>query len=443
MISLGLTDWSIGLFWFFTGLFFVYIYQQLVQKPEARYLLRGYLIKSFSGVVFALVYLYYYHGGDTSEYFRSASSLNEILLEKPTLYFRLIFLDSQHATPLIHSAHKVIIYSQTDEEWFMVRLISPLLFLGFNSYLGITMIMSFLSFTGSFKLFQLMNKLIPGHLSLNFAVNFLIPTTLFWSSGLLKDTVTFACFAYLSYLFYVIFFERKLRWYYFPVIIFGSLIILQLKSYIIISFSVWILFALILLAFKSIHITALRYSIGTLIAALIFFAGYFSVSYIVAHNSEYNSENLFSKIRGFHSWHSQLGGSSYDLGEVEYTEVGLLKKAPAAINVTFFRPYFWEAQSPLVLLSSLESSAMFLLTLYTLWKTRLRFFRIVFGHPYIAGMLLFCLFFAFSIGITSYNFGALSRFKTPITALSTFILVYSIVRYREEYVSKASVGQLP
>jgi hypothetical protein len=437
VIQLGILDWAVWLFFVLVFGFFVYAYQKIASFDGKRYLMPGYLLKALGGLSFALVYIYYYGGGDTAEYFRSASTLNEILFKNPDTYFDLLAMDPEEAQPKLRTAGAVIYYSHTSEEWFMVKLISPLIIVGFNSYLGITFLMSLLSFIGSFKLFQLMNKILPGKQRITFLINFLIPTSLFWSSGLLKDTITFTCFALICYFFYSILYERRRRMLYLAVGIVLTLITLKLKAYIIMSFLPWV-FVTILLGFTSaIKDRLIRLTIGPLIIVAIFVSGYLGISYLVQNNEEYNTENLFSKIRGFHTWHTQLGGSAYNLGEMEYTEAGLLRKVPAAINVSLFRPYPWEAGSALVLLNSLESMCILFLVVFTFFRIRLRFFLSLWKNPYLAGAFLFCLFFAFSIGITSYNFGALSRFKVPLTALFVFIMIYAMSK-REKPVPKTS-----
>jgi hypothetical protein len=437
MIQLGMLDWAIWLFFVLVFGFFVYVYQKTSSFKGNRYLFPGYILKVFGGLSFALLYIYYYGGGDTAEYFKSASTLNSILFKDPGTYFDLLSMSPEEAQPKLRMARTVILYSHTSEEWFMVKLVSPLIIVGFNSYLGVTFLMSILSFIGSFKLFQLMNKILPGKERMLFLINFLIPTSLFWSSGLLKDTVTFTCFALICYFFYSILYERRRRWLYLVVAVLLTLVTLKLKAYIIISFLPWV-FVTILLRFTSIIKDRLvRLTIGPLIIASILVSGYFGISYLVQNNEEYNPENLFSKIRGFHTWHTQLGGSAYNLGDMEYTESGLLRKVPAAINVSLFRPYPWEAGSALVLLNSLESTCILFLVVYTFFRVRLRFFSSLWKNPYLAGAFLFCLFFAFSIGITSYNFGALSRFKVPLTALFVFIMMYAISR-REKPAPKTS-----
>lgn len=436
MIQLTILDWFTWFLFFLVGLGVVYMIQKVYTFTGSTYLVRGYLLKTLGGLSFAMIYLYYYSGGDTMEYFRSSATLTDILLEKPGAYFSLMSMKSEEARPLLGALGKVIHYSNTDEEWFMVKLISPLHFLGFRSYLGITFIMSLISLIGSMKLHQAMIRILPNKEKLVFRINFMIPTVIFWSTGLLKDTITFACFAVLCYLFFKLIYERKFRWYSIILILTLSYIILQLKSYILICFAIWVFITVVLLLLKGVNKSVFRYFLGVILGIGMIGFGYLLISYMITNNQEYNTENLYEKVRGFHTWHTQLGGSAYDLGEMEYSEIGFLQKAPAAINVTLFRPYIWEANSALLLLSALESIFMLGLVLWVFIKKRLRVFSILFRNPFLFGGLIFCLIFAFSIGLTSYNFGALSRFKIPLMAVFTFLVFYTL--YNDSAKQKAA-----
>mgnify|MGYP001254835802 CR=1 FL=1 len=75
------------------------------------------------------------------------------------------------------------------------------------------------------------------------------------------------------------------------------------------------------------------------------------------------SEKIEKTLVGFQSWHEYLAEtrdqSGYTLGEVEFTPLGILKKSPAALNVTFFRPYLWEARNLPTLLGAIEGLILF------------------------------------------------------------------------------------
>jgi hypothetical protein len=108
-------------------------------------------------------------------------------------------------------------------------------------------------------------------------------------------------------------------------------------------------------------------------------------------------------------------GSGYSLGDYDADIFGLLKVFPAAVNVTLFRPYLWEIRNPVMILAALESFVILVFTL-NLFFFRVRFFeaiRILFNSPFVLMCFCFSILFAFSVGFSSYNFGALVRYKIP------------------------------
>src|SRR5690606_34806844 len=86
-----------------------------------------------------------------------------------------------------------------------------------------------------------------------------------------------------------------------------------------------------------------------------------------------------------------------------------------AVNVTLFRPYLWEVNNMVMLLSALESLATLLLTLWIMFKVGLgNLFKYLISRPIISFCLLFAIAFSFAVGISTYNFGSLVRYKIPM-----------------------------
>ena len=137
----------------------------------------------------------------------------------------------------------------------------------------------------------------------------------------------------------------------------------------------------------------------------------------------YSVENLQYEAEAMQQWHHQVEevydyeGSSYSLGNTDFSTFGLITKAPIALVTTFFRPFPWEINNPLMALSSLESLTLFSLGLIVLFqssnnrqKTLVNIFR---QYPILQFSLLFSIIFGFAVGFTAYNFGALVRYKIP------------------------------
>jgi hypothetical protein len=122
---------------------------------------------------------------------------------------------------------------------------------------------------------------------------------------------------------------------------------------------------------------------------------------------------------------SGRGGSTYVLGELDGSFAGMLRLAPSAINVSLFRPYLWEVRNPLMALSATESF-VFLLTVMFIFMTRSRNLIAGLRNEDVIFLLTFSIIFAFAAGISSYNFGTLSRYKIsmmPFFALALVIIL--------------------
>ena len=110
----------------------------------------------------------------------------------------------------------------------------------------------------------------------------------------------------------------------------------------------------------------------------------------------------------------EQNGSFYTLGDIEYSTMGMLKVFPKAINVSLFRPYIWEIRKPILLAASLEGIVTLYLTITLLFKTGfVRFLKLIASNPEVQFCLVFSIIFGFAVGFTSFNFGALARYKIP------------------------------
>jgi len=91
-----------------------------------------------------------------------------------------------------------------------------------------------------------------------------------------------------------------------------------------------------------------------------------------------------------------------------------LKVAPKAINVSLFRPYIWEAKKPMLFIASIEGMITFFMTVRLIFKSGfINFIKMIADNPEVQFCIIFSVIFAFAVGFTSFNFGALARYKIP------------------------------
>lgn len=426
MGSITLLDWVI---WLVYGTLFVllfWMFQQSKKESYYQYFIPGLGIKIFGGLAFALIYVYYYKFGDTFLYYRGAYVLSNTIIDSPVDYIRLLLSENNNLPPDLHAFSDGIAYSRTEEEWFMVKLISPLTFLAFNSYLVLTLMMSIISFYGAWKLFLVFRDILPQYEKYAFYAVFLTPTVLFWGGGIMKDTITLAAINLVIYHFY--FFGKKggmmRNFWSVAIMIVCSLVIYKLKAYVLLAFIPGFVFALYLRFKQRIQNPIIRFVLGPMVLTGLVAISFLGIQNLSESSTKYSADNLRYQVKGFHSWHTDVGGSTYSLGDVEYTPTGVLSKLPQALNVTYFRPYLWEARNPVVLIGAVESLIIFILFLVALYRVGWKFFKRLNAKPILMAMFLYCLIFGFAVGFTSYNFGALARYKIPVLSLFVFILLY-------------------
>jgi hypothetical protein len=191
-----------------------------------------------------------------------------------------------------------------------------------------------------------------------------------------------------------------------------------IKAYIIIAFLpalfVWIFFS-----YESkIRNKYLKILARPIFICFAFLMVMFFYQVLSSGSKRYSEDALLGYVEGIQGDHSNTkrGGreSAYTLGHIELTPIGILKKVPAAINVALFRPYLWELKKPIFLPSALEGFFSLLFSLFIFYKVGIiQTIKNLFSDPNVLFCMTFSLIFAFAVGFTSFNFGALARFKIP------------------------------
>lgn len=377
----------------------------------------GLAIKLLGGFLFAIIHNYYYHGGDTFAYYNNISTIYNIFNEQPTQAFKIVF-DNYHELPLnaylkVRDIHML----QADNSFMVIKIGFLCSLLCFNNFWLITLLFSVISFIGTWAMYRIFYTLYPNLKKQIAASLFFLPSIFFWSAGLLKDPIAFSSLGLLLYSLYYAFIQKKQIWLHLFIIFATMYIINTVKGYILAAFIPPAMYWVFMHYFK--RISDIRLKFVTLTVAFICTATFITLqaNTLIALQQAFIQKFIDMAI-GFQSWHTFLaetrGQSGYSLGTIDFTPIGVLSKMPAAINVALFRPYPHEARSAIILLSALESSSFLIFTLYVILKKG--FFNtlsIILSNPFVFFCLFFALFFAFAVGFTSYNFGALVRYKIP------------------------------
>ncbi|HET6225925.1 MAG TPA: hypothetical protein VFF27_06575, partial [Bacteroidia bacterium] len=378
---------------------------------------RGLLVKVAGGVGVCLVYQFYYTGGDTVNYYLSAKALSNMIFKDPGVFFDIL---SGHNTienwASFDSTTGLPMYWGDKAAFFVSRFFVPIAFVSFQSFVVMTMLLSWLCYTGIWRLFLLFNEHFP-NLEKQFAIAFLfIPSVVFWGSGLLKDSITLSAVGWYTYHFYHFFIKKNYT--------FKRACFILISSYLLVSIKPYIFFALLpgsLIWLSNERLATIRSSIIRVIVAPIFLllgvgGGFFLLSQMTDVLGIYSLDKVMERavIVNIDQKQEYYGGNSFDIGEFNADPLSMLSKAHLAIIATLFRPFLWDVRNFVMLMSALENTYILFLTLFLIIKLKIvNFFILITKNPLLLFSVLFSLFFAFSVGIATSNFGSLVRLKIP------------------------------
>ena len=382
----------------------------------------GLLVKLISSFAIGAIYWFYYQDGDTVYYYERMLRVSTVLKSNISLGLKLVFSaypEKADETYFLMTSLRAF----DTASYMVVRIATIVNTLCFGIYTNIALLFSVFAFSGLWQLYRISCTALPAVSKryLGFAI-LLFPSVVFWGSGLLKDTLTLGGITWIIASFYrgVILGENRIR---------NTLVMLVIgyfvsviKSYILVAF----IPAAFLWYVAEKRLSSTRQSLKPISPIMASFAILISLvllSQLGGLLGRYSVENLQYEAEAMQQWHHQVEevydyeGSSYSLGNTDFSTVGLITKAPIALVTTFFRPFPWEVSNPLMALSSLESLALFslgFLVFFQSSKDPERNIARIFGqHPILQFSLLFSIIFGFAVGFTAYNFGALVRYKIP------------------------------
>ncbi len=432
---------------FLIYLFFKRKREKLESTVLKHYHKRALWFKIIASLLF-MVYYTYVTSGDTRDlYYLEGKNLFHLLLQDGSNW-KYIFTAGENMNEHLLVRTFNIGYLQSEANFMVIRLTAILSFLTFGQYTLIGLFFACFAFSGLWKLFMFFYKRKPD-LHKAFAISILFfPSVVFWSSGLMKDSLIIGALGWFTYSLDQFFGGKNLV---------RNFLILSLAAFMMITVKVYIFLAYVPLLFlyilfdklKAIKAVLIRTFLVLVVIVISIFSFLYAYSSFEKELGAYALENVTSsmeKVNNALSSMTNIPGaeSNFNLGaQFEGTPQSLIKVAPFAIVASFFRPFIWEASKISQLLSALESLVLMLITLFLF--VRLGPFRMVryyLSDPMIFFCLTFALVFGAFIGATTVNFGTLVRYKIPCLpfyaiALALLYHKYNSRQYRKKVTTKA------
>ncbi len=385
---------------------------------SARILIVAWWVQLAAALFNILFFAFYYrYGGDAYFYFDLARKIWHHLWEEPHLFWSLLFKDLK----ALAQADLIYLFGTSDRRAIqMGRYALPFFVAGLGFYTPTTVLISTLSFAGKWWLLSALGaslsqeawEAIRDRVAL--AV-FLLPSALFWTSSLQKETFVVAM---LGLTVWAIHRSRRLIWTW-PLVLLALHIISQLKPWTTYFLLMGGLMAVLVAFWKMPYFKRDPFvrllGIAIILTALFIFA-YLGMREVLLQLYEYFTEKAY----GFQTWHTYLaqtrGQSAYRLWSIpSFKDVrlqNLIIAIPEALVTALYRPFPWEMRKFSHLLVLPENLWLFYVSLQV-FKNLTDFWRFQWQHPLRIGLAFFALTFLYVVGLISFNFGALVRYRVP------------------------------
>ncbi|MBC7873819.1 MAG: hypothetical protein H7Y01_07485 [Ferruginibacter sp.] len=366
-----------------------------------------FLLKIMAGIFYGWIGLYY--GGlaqmqDTWGFHTYSIQEYHLLFDQPREYFTNLFRD-----PYEGGVSKF--FETTDSYWndlkgnFFIKILSVLNIFSTGYYYVNVIFYSFITLFGAIAIYRVMSDVFPGRKMAILLATFLVPSFLYWTSGIHKEGLIFTGISLIVYCIYFGTKEKKFGFKRVLCLLAGLLLILALRNFLFIILVPAIIAWLIANRHPKYGL-AIFSSLYLLFGILFFTARYINPK-LDFPQAVVNKQQEFKNLR--------IGGSTIPMKDLEPTAVSFLKNTPQAINLSTIRPYPSDVKHILSLAAAIEINVLLLLfILFLFWRTN--------GNSSKSNNFrYFCVFFSLTvllaIGFSVNNLGAIVRYRSVIMPL--------------------------
>lgn len=277
-------------------------------------------------------------------------------------------------------------------------------------------------FFGKLALYEVFRQSYPESLHRRLLIaTILVPSVIFWSSGLLKESVAMVGLGPLMLGVHRILGGRPLS----GVLLtaFGAVTVALVKPYILFAFVVaaapWIYTSL---AWKdrTPRLRPVHLALGLAVAI-------FGITALGKIFPQFTIESLADQA-ALKQEIGQLGrgASTYELvaPAEESTLPTQLGYAPIALFTSLYRPLLYEARNAQILVNALETATLLVMSILAIWRVSLRsLWATLVASPLAVFSLVFVVVFGVAVGLTTTNLGTLSRYRMPLVPYFASLLV--------------------
>lgn len=370
-------------------------------KPNLFYFLIAISLKLLAGLCVGLLYFYHYKDGDTLNYIHDLRIIQELSFWE---YFNYLLGDYFPKNVIYNEEHlRAVIF---------LRIISILNFLAQGNYWAMALLLSAFNFFACWYLYERFISIFPHLKQLTYLVLFINPSFVFWSSGLMKESlivgIIFICQAiFLAFIYGKI---ASYKWLYIVSLICSFVIVWKIKYYFMAAFLGFFMPYLIvkLLVKKS------KYQLSIYVLIVCF--SLLGASFL---HPNLHIQNVLKAIVLNHDLtiKSSPANAYIVFNDLLATPISFLQNMPKALFSGLFSPLYFNISIRLgESLLNLFILGVLIFNLKKYWKEKWIL------EVWVA--IFFIAFLAIFLAFSSPNYGSLVRYKTIFSPLFLLLVFY-------------------
>lgn len=415
-------------FWTFFGWMAFNAVAPRFRSEEQRWMRYSFALHVAFGVLHVLVVKHVLGGGDMFWYHGAGTELAELWQSDPQRWtgelLKLTFRQKAIFPFWVHGAGT--------STGAMFGLSAWILLLCGKSLYGACVFLSVLNFFSRLVVYTVFRRLVAPHFHRYLALAILLlPSAIFWTAGLLKESVAMTGVG-IAVLGGYLLAERSAYVRGIALIAAGGCTAYLVKPYVLFPF--FIAVPVWYLAYKlreesggaAILLTPMRFVMfGVLLIAGL---GVLAVAVPSLSVDALGDELASVQYAGT----TVTGSTNYQLVNAEASAQGgnaQLKYAPLAFFFAITRPWFFEVRSGQAVIAAFESTVLALILLRALRQVGARaWLRSILAQPWLLFCASYVVIFGTAVGLSSTNVGSLSRYRVPMMGFYAVIVAYSYGR---------------
>lgn len=398
-----------------------------IKKPL---LVSLWVFKLIVGLCFYLIFSCYTPYKDachSEEFFTSGEKLYWLHQREPALFKDIMLGINSDSEAYITEAQRI------SDKWYqwnesnlvndnriVIRVNAILYFISFRFYSIHLLFMSFLSFIGAILLFKAFPKRGKKEIYAATIACFLVPSTVFWSVGVLKEPLLLLGLG--GFLFYFRKTMKKFEILPFLLLIASSLLLLCVKTYVFA-----IVLPMILVFFWG--QTGRRYILLKYMAAIVFLSGFYLLSHIYFPQTQIDTVHAITMQKQQLLERNPL--QTFPAPQLDGSVESLVKNMPLSLYNSMTKPFVLPVKNIVSVLINIETALLVLLLLFCLiFGNYKRFTR----NNFAIFSVVVCLYGFILIGLTTQDMGVIMRYKSIFLPFYVYALIHLLDTNKVLYV---------